>query len=288
MSPLREASLTALREIRRNLASAKGIVMFVFFFLGGSLWAVLELVLKITGRDRWAGLSPEQIQVILEEMYLSEGRDVAAAHYLSFCPPQLVTNPGVLSPGLFQGAVTFAPLLILLIGFDQIAGDIQFRAVRYIAGRSRRETIVAGKALGLWAVTAFLMLVLNIAVWILVLARGGSSAGAVLTWGPRLWLFQVITAAPWVGLIALISSCVRTPIIALLVGVAVFPTLWITNKILGLIEAAKPATWALPFRYEELLLSPEPVRVLSGVGAFLGWGALMLVIATLIMKRRDV
>jgi ABC-type transport system involved in multi-copper enzyme maturation permease subunit len=292
MSPLREASLTALREIRRNLASAKGIAMFVFFFLGGSLPVVAELVIiKILGRDPLAGVTPEETQQAYEQALLYTGRDAATAHYLSFCPPQLLLNPGDIPfpPFLFQGTVVFTPLLILLIGFEQVAGDIQYRAIRYIAGRSRRESIVVGKALGLWAVIALLTLVLNVTVWILMLARGSGSPLAILAWGPRLWLFQVIAAAAWVGLITLISSCVRTPNVALFIGVVAFPMIWLANVILSRIDSTKAVTWALPFRYaDDLLLSPEPLRVMGGMAAFIGWGAVMVAVAALIVKRRDV
>ncbi|MEZ4295947.1 MAG: hypothetical protein R3B70_13310 [Polyangiaceae bacterium] len=68
-----------------------------------------------------------------------------------------------------------APFFVLLIGFDQIAGDIQHRAIRYIAGRSRRESIVVGKALGVWAVISVMLLVLHIAVWVVMPATGSTS-----------------------------------------------------------------------------------------------------------------
>jgi ABC-type transport system involved in multi-copper enzyme maturation permease subunit len=283
MSPVREASLTALREIRRNIASTKGIAMFVLFFLGGLLGPIIgeRVIIKLLFGGDLTGLTAVEKQQVLNELLLRSGYERATVDYLSFCPWQL----GIL---FFQGTLTFAPLLILLIGFDQIVGDIQHRAVRYIAGRSRRESIVVGKALGVWAVIAFLMLILNVTVWILMIGRGVAGPAAILTWGPRLWLLQVAAAAAWVGLITLISSLFRTPIIALLAGAVVFPGVWLTNKILGLIEAAAPAMWALPFKYEDLLISPEPLRVLGGVGAFIGWGAVMVAIATQVVKRRDV
>ncbi|MEZ4306928.1 MAG: hypothetical protein R3F14_02615 [Polyangiaceae bacterium] len=85
------------------------------------------------------------------------------------------------------------------------------------------------------------------------------------------------------------SSFFRTPIVALFVGVLVFFGLWLTGKLLGLpSEATKAASWALPFRYEDLLVSPEPLRVLGGVAAYVGWGAVMVAAASLVVKRRDI
>ncbi|MBK8256107.1 MAG: ABC transporter permease subunit [Polyangiaceae bacterium] len=280
MSPFREASLTALREIRRNLGSTKGIAMFVLFVLGGSVPSLLELAaVKLLGRDPTQGMSPDDQRMLLEQGLARVYPEETAKH-LSYCPPILFL--------LFQLTLFFAPFFVLLIGFDQIAGDIQHRAIRYIAGRSRRESIVVGKALGVWAVISVMLLVLHITVWIVVAATGTTTAAALLSWGPRIWLFSVAACASFAGLTGLISSFFRTPIVALLVGVVVFVALWIIAKIFGWIEATKVAAWALPFKYEDLVVSHQPLRVLGGIGAYIGWGAVMTAAASLVVKRRDI
>src|SRR5262245_7923284 len=126
MSPAREAALTAAREIRRNLRSTKGIAMFVLFFLGGAVVSVgRAIVLKLIAQD-----VPEEAQrQLFEETLQRVYHDAATAKYLAACPIVLF--------GLFKGTLFFLPALILLIGFDQIAGDIQHRTIRYLAGRAR-------------------------------------------------------------------------------------------------------------------------------------------------------
>lgn len=280
MSSAREAGLTALREIRRNLRSTKGIAMFVLFFLGGAVPSVVQVVfLKLIDNTTMKELPPETRRELFEQG-LKQLYDPATAAHLAACPPALF--------GLFRGTLIFLPLLILLIGFDQIAGEIQHRSVRYLAGRARREAIVAGKALGVWAVIAVMGLVLHATVWVVMLAQGGSSAGAIVAWGPRLWLFSMAAGAAYVGLTALVSSLFRTPIVALFVGVAVFFGLWLVNTILDLIPATQGATWAFPATYEKLLVSSEPLRVLGGLAALIGWGAVMVTAAAMILKRRDI
>lgn len=282
MSPVREASLTAVREIRRNLGSTKGIVMFVLFFLGGLVPALVQvLLLKLVNPDTNQEVPEELKQRFFEELLLkSKMYDAETAKYLSACPMVLF--------GLLKGTLRFVPLLILLVSFDQIAGEIQHRGIRYVVGRSRRESFVAGKAIGVWAVISSAILLLHLVVWVVMLIQGSTPPAAVLAWGPRMWLFSVTGAAAWVGLITLVSSFFKTPIVALLVGVVVSFVLWLTNTILELIPAAKAATWALPFRYEELLLSNQPLQVIGGVAAFLGWGAVMVAAAAFIVRRRDV
>jgi len=281
MSPAREAGLTALREIRRNLRSAKGIAMFALFFLGGAVPSVVQvLFLKLVDKTTMKELPPDVQRQMFEEGLKQLYDDPATAAHLASCPPVLF--------GLFRGTLVFLPLLILLVGFDQIAGEIQHRSIRYLVGRARREAIVAGKALGVWAVIAVMVLVLHATVWIVMLVQHHIPAGAVLAWGPRLWLFSVAAGAAYVGLTALVSSLFRTPIVALFVGVGVFFVLWLTNTILGLIPATEAATWAFPATYDKLLVSSEPLRVLGGVAALLAWGCAMVTAASIVVKRRDV
>lgn len=253
--------------------------MFVLFVLSGLVVSLAQiLLLRLASADGNQDI-PEQ--AIFEAVLLRTGAyDADTAKYLSACPWQLFS--------LFKGTVRFVPLLILLVSFDQIAGEIQHRGIRYIVGRSRRESFVAGKALGVWAVISAAIFVLHLVVWIVMLAKGASSPSAVLSWGPRLWLFASLAAAAWVGLITLVSSLFRTPMVALLVGVVVSFVLWLTNTILEIFPSTKNGTWAFPFRYEELLLSHQPHFVLGGAAASIAWGAVMVVAATLILKRRDV
>jgi ABC-type transport system involved in multi-copper enzyme maturation permease subunit len=280
MSAVREAGLTALREIRRNLRSTKGIAMFALFFLGGAVPSVVQvLFVRLVDKTTMQELPPEVQRQMIEEG-LAKLYDPATATHLSACPPVLFF--------LFRGTLLFLPLLILLIGFEQIAGEIQHRSIRYLVGRARREAIVIGKGLGVWAVSAVMVLVLHATVWIVMLAQGSTAASAVISWGPRLWLFSVAAGAAYVGLTVLVSSWFRTPIVALFVGVAVFFVLWLAKAILGFFPATEGATWAFPTAYESLLVSPEPLRVLGGVAALIGWGAAMAVVASAIVKRKDV
>src|SRR5262245_3477684 len=122
MSAVDEAALTAAREIRRNLRSTKGIAMFVLFFLGGVIWNVgRAVVLKLVApevpdeaqRLAFEEAKQQAFDTVLQRAY----HDAAITKYLSPCPIVLFL--------LFQGTLFFLPLLILLIGYDQTAGEIQ-------------------------------------------------------------------------------------------------------------------------------------------------------------------
>ena len=281
MSPVTEAGLTAVRELRRNLRSTKGIAMFILFFLGGAVPSVLQvLVVRAMTQAGMAEMPPEAKQELIAET-LSRVYDPATAKYLATCPP-------VLFAFLFKGTLLFLPVLILLIGFDQIAGEIQHRSIRYYAGRAHRASLVAGKALGLWAVVAIMTLVLHGTVWTVLLARGDSAA-QVLSWGVRLWLFTVASAGAYVGLTSLVSSLFKTPIVALFVGLGALFVIWLTSTLFGFWQTTEVVTWAFPSAYEsKLLISPDPLKILGGVAALLAWGATMVAGAAVIVTRRDI
>jgi ABC-type transport system involved in multi-copper enzyme maturation permease subunit len=285
MSPVTEAGLTALRELRRNLRSTKGIAMFVLFFLGGTIPSVGQVLLTRIVDTTTMGEAPlEARQQMFEGVLTQLKYDEATAKHLSTCPPPLFLF-------LFKGALFFLPALILLVGFDQIAGEIQHRSIRYLAGRARRSAIVAGKALGVWGVIATMTMVLSATVWTVMLIRGGYPASLVFSWGFRIWIFTVASAAAYVGLTALVSSLFRTPIVALFVGVAALFGLWLTSSVLGALsfDATQAATWAFPSTYESrLLVSPDPLRVVGGVAALIAWGAVMVAGAAAIVSRRDI
>lgn len=280
MSPVTEAGLTALRELRRNLRSTKGIAMFVLFFLGGAIPTVGQVLLAklVNMPDVPLEERQEMFQGALTQLKFDE----ATAKYLSTCPPSLFLF-------LFKGALFFLPALVVLIGFDQIAGEIQHRSIRYLAGRARRSALVVGKAIGVWGVIATMTLVLSVTVWTVMLIEGKYPAGLVLSWGLRIWIFTVASAAAYVGLTTLVSSFFRTPIVALFVGVATLFVLWLACSIFGIFDATQVATWAFPSTYESrLLVSHDPLRVVGGVAALIAWGAVMVAGAAAIVSRRDI
>lgn len=281
MSAARETGLLARREIQRNLRSTKGIAMFALFFLGGAVANVLPVLLLRFAERANRQAPPKEVQRQLFEQILRAEYDPETATYLSACPPVLF--------GLFHGTLVFLPIFILLIGFDQLAGEVQHRSIRYLAGRARRASIVAGKALGVWAVTAVMVLVLHATVWIVMLVQGREEPSLILAWGPRLWLFSVAAAAASVGLTTLVSSLFRTPTVALFVGIAALFLLWLANKLLGLSPSTQAVvSWGFPATYETLLVSAAPLRALGGVAALCAWGGALVAAAVLRLQKGDI
>jgi ABC-type transport system involved in multi-copper enzyme maturation permease subunit len=285
MLSAREVGIVAQRELYRNLRSTKGIAMFSLFLLGGLVFSMLVSTILgglLKGAAQRAGLSsiPDDIQRQLFEGYLSEVYDAPTAKHLGAAP--------VVAYFLFQGTLVFLPFLVLLVGYDQLAGEIQHRTIRYTVGRAQRASIVVGKALGVWGVISVMVLVLHLTVWVFILARGGGSLGQLLSWGGRFWLFSSVCAASYVGFSVIVSALCRTPAVALIVGIGAGALLWLLYRMLGVFPETRAATWAFPNAYEKLLVLPGALQVLGGSALFIAWGALCVAAATLILIKRDV
>lgn len=279
---LREGVLVAQHELRRNLRSKKGIAMFILFVLGGAVPSIVQILLDDAARAaHMSSLRPEEEREMVEQglLLLYKG-DHAVAHYLASCPPVLLF--------VFKGTMFFLPLLTLLVGFDQISGEVQHRAIRYLVGRAERHAIVVGKAIGVYGVIATMVLVLHVVVWIALVARSEFGLGVTLSWGLRLWAFSAAFAAAYVGLVSAVSAWFKTPVLALFVGAGVaFGLLVVRGILLAIGEKAEAATWLFPSTYESLMVSPNPLTALGGCALSIGWGALAVGLATLIVRRRD-
>lgn len=275
MLSAREVGVVAQRELYRNLRSTKGIAMFVLFFLGGLLPAVLRLVARKLTADY-----PEEAMRATFELGLVRVYGEAIGKHLANAPVTLYV--------LFEGTLTFLPLLVLLVGFDQIAGEVQHRTIRYSAGRAERGSIVTGKALGIWGVVAVMIGVLHVTVWIVALVTSPKDGPAILSWGSRFVFFSWFCAAAYVGFASLMSSLFRTPIVALFVGAGVGFAIWLLHKVLGAFESTEPVTWIFPNRYEKLLVQPDAAQVAGGLALFVLWGGLCVALSSFIVARRDV
>jgi ABC-type transport system involved in multi-copper enzyme maturation permease subunit len=281
MLSMREVGIVAQREIRRNIRSTKGIAMFALFLLGGIVPSLVDVAMK----REMAGLGADQLQDEAKRQLLMRGLEL---RYGSAEIAKYLADAPLILHGLFAGTLAFLPLFILPIGFDQLAGEIQHRTIRYSAGRAERASIVVGKALGVWAVISLMVLVLHAVVWTISLTKGGVAFGPLISWGGRFWLFSVVSAAAYVGYASLVSSFFRTPIVALFVGAGVGLAIWVLNGILGFFPSTEAVTWIFPNRYDRLLVSPDPTRVLGGMALFVAWGAACVAGAAAIVRRRDI
>jgi ABC-type transport system involved in multi-copper enzyme maturation permease subunit len=287
MSPAAEVVLVAQREIRKNVRSAKGIVLLGLSILGGIIVALVAAFIEAKKKEFLAGqfaqLPPEaaaeamakvQREIILQ---LGDG-DEALGDALAKAPGALLA--------VLKVTVWIGPLLVALLGFDAVSGELQHRTVRYWTVRTRRVSFYAGKVLGLWAVVSLLTLLVHVFSWAVVIARG-EPAGAVIEWGPHLWAVTLPMSLVWCAIAQLVASQFRAPILSLLVTFASFFGLWIA-WVLGATGRAPPLVYFYPNSFDTWLLHPHPDRLFEGLGICVASAAIYLAAGAAVFARRDV
>lgn len=281
-----EVGLTAGRELRRALASARGVALLVLFLLGGtggSLLYIKASQYNVLAAVTDARFTPEQAAEIMAKAKLEALKQVypeATAVALAACPSVLLF--------LFKGTMLVLPLLALMLGFDVVAGDVQHRTIRYLVGRASRPALVVGKALGLWTLLALITLMMHATIWLAAMFNHEGTFAQVYGWGLRWWALSLGGAACATGLTTLVSSAFRTPPLALVSGVALQFGLWMLGLIVGFLTEGDAVTSWLPGKVDGLLVSHDPVIVASAVVRLLAWSAAFVGGAVALVKWRDV
>jgi hypothetical protein len=274
MSVASEVGITFARELRRNVRSAKGIVSGLLFLLGGAGAVMIYTnVNQEIGRAGVTDITPAK-RMALQAMY-DDPNTV----------DHLVRAPALL--GFLYGAtLIFLPMLCILIGYDQLAGDLQYRTIRYATVRARRESLVIGKALAVWAAASIVALALHAFAWIFLIARGEANAGVTLTYGLQFWVAAVLFSAGYVGLTMLVSGAYKTPVLALLTTLLAAFAWWLMRAYFKTrvewIAALAPGSW------EPRALSPDVARWGVGAVALLAFGVAGVAGACAWLRSRDV
>lgn len=280
MTPVAEVGLVVQRELRRNFRSVKGILLGLISLLGGTGAALLLVKVQQFKRAELADMSAEQMQegrtLVLEKLT----GDEALAKHLALAPEVLLM--------VFNLTVWLTPMLIALIGFDSLAGDLQHKSTRYWSVRTRRGSYFSGKFFGLFTTVTAITFVMHALVWGVCVARGEATAAATFTWGLRLWVASLPMSAAWCAIATLVSSLLRTPFLALLVTFATFFVLWLVYVIGSLSEPMAFLTYVYPNRYDLLLLSPRIDKAMTGLAACSAFAAVLVGAGSALFARRDV
>lgn len=261
--------------------------MGVLFLLGGGAASLIYAAISAWAARRGAEPTDEQYRKFREDFW-TDIWNADIGSYLSDSPFVFVA--------LWKGTLWFIPFMTLMIGFEQVCGDLQHRTMRYTVIRARRGSIVAGKALAIWGVVSTLLLALHAFVWFVTLVRGDATLGQILAWGPRLWALSSVFTAAYAGLTILISSLTKRPVISLFLGLITFSALWVTDLAVDFAKLVKSERfgwleyvgYAVPDNYEAWLVTPKAPEMVGSIAILLAFGAASTALAGWIVNRRDV
>lgn len=274
-----EVWLTFLRELRRNLRSAKGIALGGLLLLGGGAVALIYIKISKFAHDKLPPNLTESAKQQLREDLLKNIYSADIAHYLAGAPPILLA--------LFKGVLVLIPLMTLLVGFEQVSGERQFNTLRYYAVRATRSSLVVGKALSIWAIVSMLTGVLGLLVAVAAIARSEATAIDAITWGGRFWLAWAVVIASYSGLTVLASTVARRPVISLFIGLVGFFSLWLGKTLCEAFRSLHSIAYAFPGTYDSWLVTSRPTEW-GAVAILLAWGIGTTALASVMLARSDV
>lgn len=291
MNPAVEIRHLVTRELRKSVRSVKGIILGIITLVMTAIAVWFCVAAEGDLRSKLGAMSTEQFNEMRRSIIEKATGDGQLAAYLSTVPVALL--------GFLKFSVWLGPLIVALMGFDTIAGDVQYRSIRYWTVRTRRSSYFIGKFLSLWLLVSIVTLALNAVSGGVILAKGYVSVGALFRWLPLFWAISLPISAAWVAIAIFISAQFKTPILALLTTFVVFFVLWLFGVVAffshlrdefvgAMTSEVRWYEYLYPSGYDTMLLSPKPLEVVRGLGILLGFSGVLVGIAGFSFQRRDV
>ncbi len=278
MSPLGEVALLSGRELRRSLRSGKGILLVNIAFLIGTAVALGIVKVQEMQRERMGPLSAEDLSRA-RELFYGQFVDKETAHLLMPAPVELSL--------LVWFLVFSCPLLVVLLGFDAVGGDLQHRTVRYFSSRARRVSYYVAKWLSLFTLVASVLLIIGSLGWTIIVTNDIAPLGTTVSWGIRLWLTTLPVVAAWTALGTLVGSVFRAPVLSLLTTFVAFFAIWLFGVAFAKYFSSEPLSYIYPGTFSFWLVSADPNRVVKGLLGTLGIAAAATGAGSFLFGKRD-
>lgn len=201
----------------------------------------------------------------------------------------LESRPALLSC-VFVIIFGFVPYLGVLAGFNQTAGDIGAKSLRYLLFRTERINIVLSRLIGTFVFTSFVELALALSFALIVgLTVSAYSAGDLVLWALHGWLAMVLITLPYLCLCAWVSAANESA------GVSLVLNMLLTGFIVVFINIAQGvarggAAWLdriTPWGWRYELLHPDVGTVALAALVMLAFSALFTALAIRTFRKRD-
>jgi ABC-2 type transport system permease protein len=120
----------------------------------------------------------------------------------------------------FKVLTWFLPFFVVLMGFDQLAGEVGPKSIRFLVVRLRRRSILLGKWASQVSLLTLMLLVTTLAtVGVTKVLNAEFAWAAAAVWAGKLFLALVAIGVTWSALSALFSAIFRTPAVSLVINI---------------------------------------------------------------------
>lgn len=307
MDDLSEIAVIWRAETTRALKSGRAVVLAILFllFVGLALTIVGFLSRSVSSQQGMtqammdSPAAQEQMLVMKKQMlrtFVTD--DDAMLESLALLPIVLLA--------VFKLTLRFLPLFIALMGFDQLAGEVGPKSIRYLVVRTKRSSIVLGKLLSQATIFGTLM-VLSVVVMMIVTRVlnpefGWSDIGL---WTARMLVASLVLSLAYLTLTALFSAFIKQGGVALVMNIIALFVIWFialigeafrfpgeaaaenTLAMLKTESAAAYLRYLSVWHFGDDLLHPHPARFFTAALIHVGFGLVFLGLAHLALRRRD-
>lgn len=280
---LRDATLVAGFDLRESLRTRRALVLVLLYVLitSAASYVYVRIVATmdnfaalVVGEDATDVMQDEGYQQML--LFFADG-DASLATHLATYPAMVLLFAWV--------SLAFLPWFIALTSYDQIAGELHLRTIRYAALRTSRGAFVFGKLIGQAALLVgvaglgMIPVVLIGAIWL-----PNFAALATITALLSTWPITVVCALGFLGIVSLASQLARSPGAARAIAVGLLFAAWLLS-----IQSGAFAWLGVlsPWYWKPGLFQPATVDRLIGVAGCLGLCAGYTVLGYLRFRRRD-
>lgn len=278
-----------------------GLSLTIVGFLTSQLTAKAEEQAKAAGVD----LNDEKVKT-----QFNEGKKQFLSVVISDDEEMLdslLTLPVVLL-FVFKLTLRFVPLFVALMGFDQLAGEIGPKSIRFLVVRIKRNNLILGKFLSQVTIFGALLAVCTLLMVLVAKALNSDFAAKdVAIWTLKLLASSFVLAISYLALTTLCSALVRSGAVALVLNIMILFGIWALafagegfafpgaapaadGNMLALLKAE---SWAAYLQYLSVwhfgqdLLHPDAIRFAVAAVVHLGFAAAFLGLSQLAIKRRD-
>lgn len=284
---VRDAALIAGFDLRESLRTRRALVLVLLYLLiaaaaSGIYVQIVRTIEQTLTAAAGAAEAGAAMDMARDEGYRAvllfvAGNDVTLANHLATYPAMVLIFAWT--------SLAFLPWFIALTSYDQVAGDLHLRTIRYAAIRTSRAAYVAGKLAAQAALVTgvaalgMLPVILIGAIYLPSFQPLSTIASLLATWP-----ITILYALAVLGIVSFSSQMCRSPGTARALAVGSLFLAWLSSLDLGAWALLSPLS---PWSWKNGLFHPDLTTRALSVAACLGLCLGFTALGYLRFRKRD-
>jgi len=291
---LKETLVIWSAELRRAVRSGRAVVLLGLYSMFSALvllvvgWLASQVREAVNKQLETAGAGADASAQVSEEMrkgvlgFLTSN-DSAMMEALAQVPLEVLV--------VFKITLFFLPAYVVLMGFDQISGEVGPRSMRYLTVRARRSSVLLGKFLSQATLLLGLVLIIDLAIFVYArIANPDFGFADVVLNLLKFWLAAIVFSLAYVSLTTLCSALFRSPAVSLVFNFILLFIFWLMDTVgraSGEDGVLRFLRYLSPSYYAGNLLHPRLAEFAASGAAYAAFATIFLLGAYAVLRARD-